>query len=145
MFSSVEMSKLTMAGSVDKLDELLRKCADLGHIHIKPYSGEVEGITVGTPHPDADEISAMLAKVRSVTTSIKCSNKKGPVNIKDVKKSLDDNFSEELDSVLNNITQKANANSEIAKMQERIEILSSISSLNIPLELMTGVKSVEVY
>ena len=145
MFSSVEMSKLTMAGSVDKLDELLRKCADLGHIHIKPYSGEVEGITVGTPHPDADEISAMLAKVRSVTTSIKCSNKKGPVSIKDVKKSLDDNFSEELDSVLNNITQKANANSEIAKMQERIEILSSISSLNIPLELMTGVKSVEVY
>ena len=34
MFSSVEMSKLTMAGSVDKLDELLRKCADLGHIHL---------------------------------------------------------------------------------------------------------------
>ena len=30
-------------------------------------------------------------------------------------------------------------------MQERIDILSSISALDIPLELMTGVKSVEVY
>tara|TARA_B100000989_G_scaffold170070_1_gene127319 strand:+ start:29698 stop:31737 length:2040 start_codon:yes stop_codon:yes gene_type:complete len=145
MFSSVEMSKLTMAGSIDNLDNLLRKCADLGHIHIKHYSEEVEGITVGTPHPDADEISTMLAKVRSVTTSIKCSNKEGPIGMKNVQNALNDNFSEDLDFILNTITQKANAKTEISKMQERIDILSSISALDIPLELMTGVKSVEVY
>ena len=145
MFSSVKMSKLTMAGSIDNLDNLLRKCADLGHIHIKHYSDEVEGITIGTPHPDADEISTMLAKVRSVTTSIKCSNKEGPIGIKNVQKALNDSFSEDLDFILNTITQKANAKTEISKMQERIDILSSISALDIPLELMTGVKSVEVY
>ena len=79
MLSTVEMSRLTMAGSSDNLDEVLRLCANLGNVHIKPYSGDTDGITVGTPHPDADDVSTLLAKVRSVNSTLRCSNKLGPV------------------------------------------------------------------
>ena len=64
MLSTVEMSRLTMAGSSNNLDEALRLCANLGNVHIKPYSGSTDGSSGGTPHPDADDVSTLLAKVR---------------------------------------------------------------------------------
>ena len=64
MLSTVEMSRLTMAGSSDNLDEVLRLCANLGNVHIKPYSGDTDGITVGTPHPDQFD-SEVLKQARS--------------------------------------------------------------------------------
>ena len=98
MFSTVQMSRLTMAGPNTNLDEVLRLCANLGNVHIKPYSGEMEGIKVGIPHPDADEVSAMLAKVRAVISVLKCSNKKGPVSAKKVSEALESSFGEKVDS-----------------------------------------------
>ena len=76
MFSTVEMSRLTM-GPSNNLDEVLRLCANLGNVHIKPYSGDVDGITVGRPHPDADGFT-MLAKVRSAISTLNSTNKRGP-------------------------------------------------------------------
>ena len=99
MLSTVEMVRLTMAGSSDNLDELLRVCADLGYIHITPYSGDTEGITVGKPHPEADAKASLLAKVRSVNSVLSCSNKEGPVSKAQVEKSLEKGFSEKIDSV----------------------------------------------
>ena len=89
MFSTVQMSRLTMAGPNSNLDEVLRLCANLGNVHIKPYSGDMEGIKVGVPHPDADEVSAMLAKVRAALSVLKCANKQGPVGAKEVSAALD--------------------------------------------------------
>ena len=71
MLSAVEMSRLTMAGSRKDLDEALRMCADLGNVHLTPYSGDAEGIDIGTPHPDADNVSTMLSKVRSANSVLK--------------------------------------------------------------------------
>ena len=141
MFSTVEMSRLTMAGPSKNLDEVLRLCANLGNVHIKPYSGETEGITVGVPHPDADEISATLAKVRAAITVLNCSNKLGPVSAKAVADALDNSFGEKVDSITETIAAKADATAEISKLQERVEILTKISPLNIPLELMTEISA----
>ena len=145
MFSTVEMSRLTMAGPSKNLDEVLRLCANLGNVHIKPYSGETEGITVGVPHPDADEISATLAKVRAAITVLKCSNKLGPVSAKAVADALDNSFGEKVDSITETIAARADATAEISKLQERVEILTKISPLNIPLELMTEISAIDVY
>ena len=92
MLSTVEMSRLTMAGSKGDLDEALRLCANLGNVHISPYSGDEEGITVGVPHPDADDVSTMLAKVRAASTALKCVNKEGPISANDVKNAIDGKF-----------------------------------------------------
>ena len=145
MLSTVEMSRLTMAGSSDNLDEVLRLCANLGNIHIKPYSGDTDGITVGTPHPDADDVSTLLAKVRSVNSTLKCSNKQGPVSSKQVKDALSGSFPEKVDSITETIAKKSDAESEISKLSERVAILTTIAPLNLPVELMTEIASVDVY
>ena len=145
MLSSVKMSRLTMAGSNDKLDEVLRACADLGNVHIKPYSGNTDGIAIGTPHPDADDVSALLAKVRAANTVLKCSNKEGPLSSKAVKQALESNFGDKIDSITETIASKSDAVAEISKLEERISILSTIAPLNIPLELMTEISSIDVY
>ena len=131
MFSTVQMSRLTMAGPNNNLDEVLRLCADLGNVHIKPYSGDKEGIKVGVPHPDADEVSAMLAKVRAAISVLKCSNKNGPISAKEVSAALDSSFGEKVDSITVTIATKSDASAEITKLQERVDILTKISPLNL--------------
>ena len=145
MLSSVEMSRLTMAGSIGELDAALRLCADLGNIHLTPYSGETDGISVGTPHPDADEVSTLLSKVRSAIAVLNCSNKEGPISAKIVKQALSGKFPGDLDSISSIIENKNNADAEITRLEERVSILNVIAPLNVPLELMTELKSVEVY
>ena len=145
MFSTVQMSRITMAGPNSNLDEALRLCADLGNVHIKPYSGEMDGIKVGIPHPDADEISVTLAKVRAAISVLNCSNKQGPVTAKEVAKALDSSFGEKIDSITETIAKRSDASAEISKLQERVDILSKIAPLNIPLELMTEISSIDVY
>ena len=145
MLSSVEMSRLTMAGSIGELDAALRLCADLGNIHLTPYSADTDGISVGTPHPDADEVSTLLSKVRSAIAVLNCSNKEGPISAKIVKKALSGKFPGDLDSISSIIEDKNNADAEITRLEERVSILNVIAPLNVPLELMTELKSVEVY
>ena len=145
MLSAVEMSRLTMAGSRKDLDEALRLCADLGNVHITAYSGDTDGIEIGTPHPDADNVSVMLSKVRSANSVLNCSNKEGPVGSKSVKSAVAGKFPEKIDAISEIISLKSDAEAEILRLQERVAILTTISPLNIPLELMTEISSVDVY
>jgi len=145
MLSAVEMSRLTMAGSRKDLDEALRLCADLGNVHITAYSGDTDGIEIGTPHPDADNVSVMLSKVRSANSVLKCSNKEGPVNSKSVKSAVVGEFPEKIDAISEIISLKSDAEAEVLRLQERVAILTTIAPLNIPLELMTEISSVDVY
>lgn len=145
MLSAVEMSRLTMAGSRSDLDEALRLCADLGNVHITAYSGDTDGIDVGTPHPDADDVSNMLSKVRSANSVLNCSNKEGPIGSKAVKKAIAGKFPGKIDAISETISSKSDAEAEILRLNERVAILTTIAPLNIPLELMTGISSVDVY
>ena len=145
MLSAVEMSRLTMAGSRKDLDEALRMCADLGNVHITAYSGDTDGIDIGTPHPDADNVSVMLSKVRSANSVLNCSNKEGPVGSKAVMNAVSGSFPEKIDAISEMISSKSDAEAEILRLQERVAILTTIAPLNIPLELMTEISSVDVY
>ena len=145
MLSAVEMSRLTMAGSQSELDDALRLCADLGNVHITPYSGDTDGISVGTPHPDADSVSSLLSKVRSARSVLNCANKDGPVSAKAVKQAISGNFPKKIDTISETIVKKNEAVAEITRLEERVSILSTINPLNIPLELMTEISSLDVY
>ena len=70
MFSTVEMAKLLLAGPRQNLDGVLRLCGNLENIHISDYSSETDGMKVGTPHPNANEISTILTKTRSCIASL---------------------------------------------------------------------------
>ena len=74
-----------------------------------------------------------------------CTNKEGPISAKIVKQALSGKFPGDLDSISSIIENKNNADAEITRLEERVSILNVIAPLNVPLELMTELKSVEVY
>ena len=99
MLSTVEMVRLTMAGSSDNLDSVLRVSGDLGYIHITPYSGDTDGITVGVPHSDADSKSNLLSKVKVCKFCTQMFQQSGPPTKGETEKALDAGFAEKVESI----------------------------------------------
>ena len=65
MFETVEMAHVIAAGSRSDLDAALRVCADLGVVHIQEHTAETEGVSIGSPNPNADEDSGSNEKLAS--------------------------------------------------------------------------------
>ena len=160
MISTVEMAKLLLAGPRQNLDGVLRLCGNLENIHISDYSSETDGMKVGTPHPNANEISTILSKTRSCIASLKPVNKSGKVSRKEIEKSLsinansdsetnlpsqDSAFIQSLEEVIMLIENVRACESEIVKLEEQILALKKVAPLGMSLELLTGVKAIEIF
>ena len=81
MFSTVRMSRMTLAAPVDAMADIVRACSDLGCVHIEDYTQFEEGIGVGhaIQGEDADKVSAFLLKVRAVRSHVSVFNSDGPM------------------------------------------------------------------
>ncbi len=145
MFKTVEMARLNVAGPIENLDEVLRICANLENIHVVDYSGDYDGIGIGTPSEDANPISSLLVKARAAKTELKPVNRSGSFSISSIKSILKADFESKLDSILSVIESDRDSEAEISRLTERVSVLQTIAPLNIPLELMTGISSIEVY
>ena len=146
MFETAEMSRLTVASPVGKLEEILRICAELGCVHIEEYGNFEDGIGVGqsisTEH--SAETSQLLTKARALQSEINAVNTDGPKSVAEVKK-LVASMKSKVDEALASIDISRDAESEIARLQERVKALQRIAPLGIPLELMAGYDGLELY
>ena len=88
MFETAEMSRLTVASAVDKLEEVLRICADLGCVHIEEYGNFEDGIGVGKSisSEESAKTSQLLTKARALQSEISAINADGPKSVAEVKK-----------------------------------------------------------
>lgn len=141
MFETVPMSRLTVAGMRNSHDDVLRTCSQIGGVHLVEYSGDEMG--VGTPHGDADSISSLLSKVRAVNNRLKIIISSTTFSQKKVE-SMMDNMSSEIDSALELINEASEAESEITRLEEKAELLDKIAPLGLPLELLSGYRSLNV-
>ena len=140
------MSRLTLAAPVDVMADVVRACSDLGCVHIEDYTQFEEGIGVGhaIQNDDANRISAMLVKARSVRSTLSVFNSKGPVSAQSAK-ALSVKFEEELDNALALIETAREAESEIATLSDQARIYEKLAPLNISLDLLSGYSGLEVY
>jgi V/A-type H+-transporting ATPase subunit I len=145
MFETVEMVRLIAAGSRSDLDEALRVCANLGVVHIQDHSSDTEGIGVGKPNPEADEITSLLVRTRAAIAALKPANKEGPLSQSVIKAALKKDFASDVDAILKVVDASRESEAEVARLAEKVAILSLISPLNMPLDILTGIESVEVY
>lgn len=145
MFETVEMAHVIAAGSRSDLDAALRVCADLGVVHIQEHTAETEGVSIGSPNPNADEITSLLVRTRAAIAALNSANKKGPMSQKEVQKALDADFENDVDSILKVVDDSRESEAEVGRLEEKVELLSMIAPLNMPLDLLTGIESVEVY
>ena len=98
MFSTVPMSRMTLAAPVVSMADIVRACSDLGCVHIQDYTQFEEGIGVGRAiqSDDADKVSALLLKVRAVRSQVSVFNAKGPMAASSAK-SMSQDIEEEVD------------------------------------------------
>ncbi|MDP6333099.1 MAG: hypothetical protein QF479_00515, partial [Candidatus Poseidoniaceae archaeon] len=82
MFETAEMSRLTVAAPVGKLEEVIRECTDLGCIHIEEYGRFEDGIGVGASIKSerAEFVSRLLTKARSLQSEVNAVNSEGPTS-----------------------------------------------------------------
>ena len=147
MFDTVAMSRLTVAAPVDKMAEVLRTCTNLGCVHIESYNNFEDGVHVGqaTASEEADNVSALLSKVRAAVSAFKPVNADGPVSISRIRELLDGSFGDELQKGLDLLDTQRDAEAELSVLDEQIHLLQRLAPLNMDLDLLAGSSRVEVY
>ena len=136
MFETAEMSRLTVASPVDKLEQVLRICADLGCVHIEEYGNFEDGIGVGKAisSVDSTSVSKLLTKARALQSEIAAVNPDGPKPLAEAKK-LVASMPGLIDEALARIDEARDAESEISNLTERVKALERVAPLGIPLDL----------
>ncbi len=146
MFETADMSRLTVAAPVGKLEEIIRACTDLGCVHIEEYSNFEDGISVGKSldSENATHVSQLLTKARALQSELKAVNVDGPKKHKEVEK-LVSLMPDLIDSALSLVDDSRDNEAEIVNLEERVKALSRVEPLGLPLELMTGFEGLELY
>ena len=146
MFATAEMSRLTVAAPVDKMEEVLRVCASLSCVHIEEYGQFQDGIGVGRAlsNDGANQTSALLTKVRAVTSAVSAINTDGPVSAAEAKK-LAESFETKIDDALGYLDTIRDSEASIGALKDQLQVLNRLAPLDIPLELMGGFDGLEVY
>jgi exo-beta-1,3-glucanase (GH17 family) len=146
MFATSEMSRLTVAAPVAKMEEILRLCTELSCVHIEEYGRFEDGIGVGASmnSAEANAISNLLVKVQAVSSSVQASNTDGPVSHTEAVKIVA-SFEDKVLAALDYIDTIRDAQSTIATSQEQYHVLNRLAPLDLPLELMGGFEGIEVF
>ena len=147
MFDTVAMSRLAVAAPVDRMEEVLRSCMKAGCVHVETYSNFEDGINVGSAisTDDANNVSAMLSKVRAAMSAFNPVNGEGPLSTKKVEKLLNGQFPETLQKGLDALDVQRDAEAEIAHIDEQLHLLGRLVPLGMELDLLKGSGHVEVY
>ena len=147
MFVTVDMSRLTVAAPVDKMEQILRICSDMGCVHIEEYGNFEDGIGVGQAidSTDANSVSTLLTKVRGANAHYSPNNTKGPKFVSEIQKMINSGFEEIVDHGLAFADAVRDAEAEIDSKGDQLAVLRRIEPLNIPLDLLTSTGRLEVY
>ena len=146
MFATSEMSRLTVAGPVEKMEEVLRLCTELSCVHIQEYGRFEDGINVGKSmdSEEANAISNLLVKVQAVSSAVQAVNTEGAMSHKEASKLVEE-FGAKVSTALTYINTIRESESTISSSQEQHHVLSRLAPLDLPLELMGGYGGVEVF
>jgi hypothetical protein len=128
MFVTVDMSRLTVAAPVNKMEQILRICSDMGCVLIEEYGNFEDGIGVGQAidSENANSVSSLLTKVRVANAHYSPNNVKGPKAASEVQKLINSGFEKIVDfAYLNNIELVIG----ISPMHSRLLEVISVSDL----------------
>jgi V/A-type H+-transporting ATPase subunit I len=142
----LEMSRLTVAAPVGKLEEVIRQCTNLGCVHIEEYSNFEDGIGIGSSikNEGSEIVSRLLTKVRSLQSEVGAVNMDGPTSRQSVIGMIEE-FEIKVDAALGYVETIRDCDAEKSSLEEQLKALTRIAPLGIPIELMSGYDGVEIY
>ncbi|MDA0715165.1 MAG: hypothetical protein O3A74_01200 [archaeon] len=147
MFGTVEMSRMTLAATVDQMDNVLNECSRLGCVHIEDYVNFEDGIEVGraVSNDGANKASALLAKVRAARSHYKPHNTEGPISTNQLRELFDGDFAQTVEEGLEYATIVRDNQFEMASIEEQLVILRKLEPLDIEIELLVGTAHIDMF
>ena len=144
-FTTESMSRLILAGTREQLPTTVRVVADLRAVHINDYVGNDEGLTLGKPEDDSDEVSRRLTRIRGCASMIEAQRQTELFGAPEVRRTLADSIDGLVEDSVARF-EKIDANrAEIGQIEETLSVLQQLSPLSLELELMGGYDSVSSY
>ncbi len=148
MFEPVKMTKVSVVGPKEYLDEVSGILYRLNSLHIEDYREEDEYFRIGEPLERASRLSRFLVSVRSILSQTKVDSAYQPRRIFSVKE-LDAQLESKVSELERNINERLNRIKEIEeklrKMGEERKNIIPLMSLKIPPDLLKGYKHLKVF
>lgn len=148
MLRPERMSRASVTGSKQVMNDVIETVHDLHLLHLTDYDGAWEGFEPGDPIEGADEASEKLVTVRSLQSILGIEDEE-----MDEGRYSDQTVTEdELDGKLEEIRQEINAsddrrselNDDLRQISERIGSMQPFATLGIDLDLLSGYDSLSV-
>ena len=142
-FTTADMSKILVAGTLDELNPTLELAAQLSAIHIIDHTGDE--LDIGTPDSSADEISNRLAVMRSCMGSLECTPDEELIPKEKMQESLKSSLSGKVESATGDIIRLEEIKTNLDNLNAEIDTLQKLIPLGIEIELMSGYESIDAF
>ena len=142
MFTTADMTKIVLAGTLDQLPDTLNLAANLKTIHIKDYEGTE--LNLGTPDESADDLSKELARMRGCAASLNPKADSEMLSAPVVRRELADTLISKVGEVVNSIKKAEDIEDQIEQNLDFISVLNKLSPLGLELNYLRDYDSLDV-
>ncbi|WP_246985786.1 V-type ATP synthase subunit I [Halorientalis marina] len=144
MLRPERMSRVSVTGSKQVMDETIETLHELNLLHVTDYDDAWEGFEPGDPIEGADEASEKLVVVRSLESILGVEEEDaGPTRLV-----TDDALDEELEGIRQDVNElderRDELTDELRSVEEKIDTFEPFAKLGIDMDLLTGYDSLSV-
>ncbi|WP_368411325.1 V-type ATP synthase subunit I [Halocatena salina] len=144
MLRPERMSRVSVTGSTQVMDEVIETIHGMRLLHLTDYDGTWKGFDPGDPIEGADEASEKLVTVRSLQ-SILDMDEDADASDRVV---TTDALENELESIRQSVNelddQRSDLTDQLRAIEDRIEMMEPFATLGIDLDLLSGYDSLSV-
>ncbi|MEO2242080.1 MAG: hypothetical protein ABGX49_00265, partial [Candidatus Poseidoniia archaeon] len=141
-FTTEDMSRLVAAGTRDQLKTTIEVVAGIGLVHINDYSADEEGLSMGIPVEEAEDISRQLTRMRGCASQVESGDQRILLPAPEVRRNLSGSLAGEIDGIIVIFDEIDGLKAESAQNVEELAVLELLAPLSLELELMGGYRTV---
>ncbi|MFB6123190.1 MAG: V-type ATP synthase subunit I [Haloferacaceae archaeon] len=144
MLRPEQMSKVSVTGSKQVMDDVIEAVHDLRLLHVTDYDDSWEGFRPGNPIEGAEEASDKLVTVRAIESILDVDeDDAGPTRIV-TDEALESELADLRETVNELDDERDELEDELRDVRERIESMEPFATLGIDLDLLSGYDTLDV-
>ncbi len=146
MLSPKQMSRATIIGHKDILEQTVNSLHGINAFHIEDYNDEELGLKIGKPFENADDVSNKLIKIRSISSFLGIKKAEvGKQNVESLFKELDTKLVELDDEVSKRTDRKSEIENNLKELDTLSRELLPFSTIPLDLDQYRGYENLAVF
>ncbi len=134
-----DMSRVVVAGTRGHLKTTVEVAAGLSMIHINDFGGDEDGLVLGVPGQESEEISRRLTKMRGCAAQVSpAADQQELLPAPQVRRILSSSIDQQVGIALARFDEINALKAESSQIDEELEVLGVLAPLSLELELMGG-------